>query len=197
MNSVSAGISSQAKRRGFVFQPEIYGDRNGAQDYRPLGVGNIEEEFMTVFKTLGIEGTQNGMYSDALTMWPLAKTNGESINKTAFKYCLTQPTKDYYTPTTKNRMEKSPRIIGENHAEITKLRVKDFFNEIRDLLMIDNAYRGFYNVDHYAREANDRHTANCTEMTNMMRVFFQDLTLLVKEDNSYRGINCTTEKEGL
>jgi len=73
-----------------------------------------------------------------------------------------------------------------NHAAINRARTRNFFAEIKDLLVIDNAYRGMLGVNCLV-EASGK---GCkTTSSDIMRVFFHELTVLVKADNSYRGLN--------
>jgi len=79
------------------------------------------------------------------------------------------------------------RHIDTNHTEVTKLRIKDFFNELKDLLKIDNAYRGIYRMDSCSVITHDEFETDHISMVNEIQTFFYKLTELIKEDNQYRG----------
>jgi hypothetical protein len=91
--------------------------------------------------------------------------------------------------------EASPIQIGADHATITKLRVKDFFSEIRDLLKIDNAYRGVRDMDYLAGEPLERFDGSHADVASKLQAFFGELVELVAEDNAYRGV-CRDQRGG-
>jgi len=69
------------------------------------------------------------------------------------------------------------------HNEIVKSRAIHFFDELTDLIKIDNAYRGVNDVLYY----NSVNT-NYTDTIDRMKIFFEETTKLINEDNIYRGI---------